>query len=372
MKYHGRLTALLAIAATSLSAAPFVALGDGAELFLTAKVSITSDDNIYLRHADKISDVVLDVAPGLDLVFGRQTATQGNVFFSENIVRYSDNDVQNTELANAGFNLKHDDGKMKIDAGASYVESAQNNLGTPGQIVPITTTGVRALTEIAYSEKTSFAAGVRWDKQDYTTAGYRDSRTFTVPLDVYVATSPKLQTSFGYRYRTTDISNETAVYTDSKDHFFNIGARGEFTGKLSGQIRVGYGTVSYDSGVDSSLLGIESGLTYAYSPKTTYQLNISNDFGTSALGEATKAANFYLSANNKIDEQWSWNAYASYRTTDYPSRNDDLLAGGVGVAYVYNSTVNFAAGYSYKKNNSDAAAYEFSNNVFNLSANIRY
>lgn len=365
---------LLAFAATTLTAAPFVALGDGAELFLTANVSVSADDNIYLKRTNAVNDVILDFAPGLDLVFGRKTATQGNVFFKEDIMRYSDNDIQNTSLASVGFNTRHEDGKTKIDVGASYVETAQNETSAPGQIVPKNTTNFRALSEFAFSEKTSVGAGVRWEKSDYATSvgSYRDNKIWTVPLDVYFATSPKLQTSIGYRYRSTTLSRQTVNAVDSKDHFINVGARGEFTPKLTGQLRVGFGKRSFDNGRDDTTFGVDSSFTYAFSPKTTYQFSVSNDFGTSALGETTKTTSLSISAVNKIDDQWSWNANLAYRNIDFPAHSDDFIAGGLGVSYVYSNSLNFAAGYNYKKNSSDSLLYEFKNNIFNLSANIRY
>lgn len=374
MKNHGRLLALLAFAATSLSAAPFVALGDSAELFLTANVSVSADDNIYLKRANAVDDVILTFAPGLDLVFGRQTATQGNVFFREDILRYSDNDDQNTNLISAGFNSLYEDGKTKLDFGASYIETAQNETSAPGQIVPKNSTSFRALSEVSFTEKTSLGTGVRWDRSDYSTtaASYRDTKTWTVPVDVYFATSPKLQTSIGYRYRMTDIARENASISDSKDHFFNVGARGEFTPKLTGQLRVGFGKRNFDRGNDETTFGVDSGFTYTYSPKTAYQFGVSNDFGTSALGETTKTASLSLSVINKIDDQWSWNANLVYRNIDFPSHSDDFYAGGLGVGYIYSNTVNFAAGYNYKKNTSNSQLFEFTNNIFNFSANVRY
>ena len=382
MKIHGRLLPLLALAATTLSAAPFVALGDSAELFLTATISVSADDNIFLKNGETHlgannatqDDVILDFAPGLDLVFGRKTATQGNVFFKENIMRYSDNDDQNTNLVSVGFNSRHEDGKTKVDIGASYVETAQNDSSAPGHIIPKSTTNFRALSEFAFSEKTSAGVGVRWEKSDYDTsaASYRDNKILTVPLDVYFATSPKLQTSVGYRYRATSLTRQTLNAVDSKDHFFNVGARGEFTPKLTGQLRVGFGKRNYDNGLDDTSFGVDSGFTYAFSPKTTYQFSISNDFGTSALGETTKTTSVSMNAINKIDDQWSWNANLVYRNIDFPGHSDDFIAGGLGVSYIFSNSLNFAAGYNYKKNGSNSLLYEFKNNIFNLSANIRY
>ncbi|MBX3737813.1 MAG: outer membrane beta-barrel protein [Candidatus Didemnitutus sp.] len=365
---------LLALSASSLTAAPFVALGDNAELFLTGSVVANFDDNIYLRNGSagrpEVNDTILTFTPGVDVVFGKNAATTGNFYFREDIVRYSDNDQQNTELLNVGFNSLYSNGKSKLDLGASYAESAQNDTGAPGDIVSRKTTAVRALSEFGVTEKTSFGAGVRWEKINYDAGpGYLDNRAWSVPLDAYFEYSPKLQWSAGYRYRSTELSG---AGIDRKDHFFNIGARGEFTPKLTGQLRVGYSLRKLDRGDDDSGFGVDSSFNYAYSPKTTYTLGVTNDFGTSALGESTKNFSINLGANNRIDEQWSWNANLVYRSTDYPAHSDDFWQGGVGVSYVYNNNVNFTASYTHRNNSSNASLFEFSNNVFSIGANLRY
>jgi len=374
MNTHGRLFALLALSASALTAAPFVALGDNAELFLTGSVVANFDDNIYLRNGTaarpEVNDTILTFTPGVDLVFGKNAATTGNLYFREDIVRYMDNDQQNTELSSIGFNSLYSNGKSKLDLGASYIESAQNDTSAPGDIVSRKSSSARALSEFGVSEKTSVAAGVRWDKINYDAGpGYSDSKAWTVPLDAYFEYSPKLQWSAGYRYRATDFSGAAS---DSKDHFFNIGARGEFTPKLTGQLRVGYGLRKLDRGGDDSDFGIDSNFNYAFSPKTTYTLGVTNDFGASALGESTKTFSVNLGANNRIDEQWSWNANVVYRSTDYPTHSDDFWQGGVGVAYVYNNNVNFLASYTFRNNSSNSSAFEFTNNVFSIGANLRY
>jgi len=374
MNTHGRLFALLALSASALTAAPFVALGDNAELFLTGSVVANFDDNIYLRNGTaarpEVNDTILTFTPGVDLVFGKNAATTGNLYFREDIVRYMDNDQQNAELTSVGLNSLYSNGKSKLDLGASYIESAQNDTSAPGDIVSRKSTSARALSEFGVSEKTSVAAGVRWDKINYDAGpGYIDSNAWTLPLDAYFEYSPKLQWSAGYRYRATDFSG---AVSDSKDHFFNIGARGEFTPKLTGQLRVGYGLRKLDNGRDDSDFGIDSNFNYAFSPKTTYTLGVTNDFGASALGESTKTLSVNLGANNRIDEQWSWNANVVYRSTDYPTHSDDFWQGGVGVAYVYNNNVNFSASYTFRNNSSNSSAFEFTNNVFSIGANLRY
>lgn len=369
-----RITALSLLLSLKAFAAPFVAVGDNAELFLTASVGVTRDDNIFLRNANEQSDTIVNVRPGLDFVFGRNAATSGNIYYRHDFVQYSDNSALDTDLAALGINTLYSNGKSKLDFGASYVESATNDNSVTGFIVERAATNVRALGEVGVTEKTSLGAGLKLERLDYVLGGsFRDSDVWEVPVDMYFEYSPKLQTSVGYRYRSTEIDRSTVAFPSSKDHFFNVGARGEFTPKLTGQVRVGYVQRKFDSGRgDKSDFGAQADLTYAVSPKTSLLLGLGSDYGSSATGDSVNTKSLSLSSTTRIDEQWSWNANVAYRDLEYPTRNDDFLQLGVGVAYTYSAFVNFAANVSHRTQSSTVVSSEFDNNVINLAANIRY
>jgi polysaccharide biosynthesis protein VpsM len=376
MLNHGRVAAvLMALPATTLSAAPFVALGNSAELFLTASAGVKFDDNIYLRNAGEIDDMIFTFTPGVEMVFGRNAATSGNVYYRHDILRYSDNSNQDTDLANIGFNSTYNNGKTKMDFGVSYSETATNETSVPGFIVPRNLTATRLIGELGVTEKTTFGAGVRYDKTDYRLSGaFQDSGITTIPLDVYFEYSPKLQVSVGYRYRDTNLSRNApaGVTVNSSDHFLNIGARGEFTPKLTGQIRVGYATRDLDMGKDENNFGLDANLTLAATIKTSVFFNLQNDFGTSGIGESTKATSVSVGASTRVDEQWALNANLAFRSVDYPTRVDDFFEVSGGVTYTYNAFFNVAGSISHRSNDSTTAVSEFSNTVLSLGANLRY
>ncbi len=138
MKTSIRLIALSLTVASIAKAAPFLAVGDGAELFLTGALGVRSDNNIYMG-ATKVSDVVFDVNPGVDLVFGNGSATKGHISLVANISRYSQNSGNNTELAAINFSSNYDDGKSKLAVTAGYSELNQNTVDT---LLVTTSTGV--------------------------------------------------------------------------------------------------------------------------------------------------------------------------------------------------------------------------------------
>jgi len=371
MKYTARIATLTALLCISSKAAPFMAVGDNAELFVTAAAAVQVDSNIYLDANNAKNDTVFSLTPGLDLVFGNGSATTGDVYYREEIRRYNTNTVQNTDLASVGFKGNYTNGVTKADFNGSYAELAQNDniVKATGDLVHRKLTDVGGHVEFGISEKTSLSIGSQYEKTDYAPVTYIDSSILTFPVNVYYQASPNLDWSVGYQYRNTDLSGAAI---SSKDNYFSLGARGEFTPKLTGEVRFGYTDRSYDIGSNQSLLGVNANLAYAYSEKTTYAFNFSNDFGSSAFGDSTKNTVFGLTANNRFSEQWYVMAGVTYNQIKYPSRTDKFVQGQAAVTYVYNNILNFSASLTLRNNSSDVSAAEFSENVFSIGANVRY
>ena len=126
MKNSFRLVFLSSALASGLSAAPFMAIGDGAELFLTGTLGIRSDDNVYLAKKAE-SDLIFEVVPGIGVSFGKNAQLKGNLSLAETFSNYSDNSKLNTQLFSGAFNSGFDDGKLKLDFNIGYSELNQNN-----------------------------------------------------------------------------------------------------------------------------------------------------------------------------------------------------------------------------------------------------
>jgi hypothetical protein len=238
-----------------------------------------------------------------------------------------------------------------------------------GSIVHREVVNVGGKVEFGISEKTSLAVGGSYEATDYDRATYSDSDIWTLPVDLYFKANPKMDWSAGYRYRNSELSGPGI---DSADHFLNVGMRGEFTPKLIGQVRVGATMRSFDAGGDDTIFGFDSSLSYLFSEKTTYRFNMSNDFGSSGVGDSTEIFTLGLNVNSKLSEEWSLSGGVNYRNYVYPDRTDDYIEALVGVTYTLNSIVNFGASYTYRNNSSDRATAEFVNNVFSIGANVRY
>jgi polysaccharide biosynthesis protein VpsM len=386
MKNSLRITLISVSLAAGSYAAPFMAIGDGAELFLTGTLGVRADDNIFLSSGTALnprlpvsatnpmnseeSDIIFDIAPGVDLTFGKGSQLKGSLTLVDLFTNYSDNSDLNTNLFSGDFVTRYDDGKLKLGFNAGYHELNQNTVDVraAGTLVRRDIFSVGGNGEVEISQITSVGGGVEFVHENYKRRGYTDSDTLTIPIDFYYKWTPKLDLSAGYRYRDTQVD----IGSDSTDHFFNVGARGEFSPKLTGKLAVGLNTRNLDRGGDESAFGADASFAYEISPKTTLQFGASKDFGTSPTGLQQKNTTINGMVTSKISEEWSVNAGLSWRAIDYGSRTDDYFEGQLGTTYIINANIRLVGAYVYRNYSSDLANAEFKNNVFSVAANFRY
>ncbi len=373
MKKSISILALSLAAATVALPAPFLAVGDGAELFLTGTLGVRSDDNVFLTNSGKVDDVIIDINPGIALTFGKGSLTEGNFSFTEKIARYSQNDGLDTELASLNFSTNYDDGKSKFTSQASYNELNQNTVDTTGNGNVLARRNVANLglnAELSASAKSKVGVGIKYNDTDYKRAGYNDLTVFEIPVNYYYAVTSKVDLSVGYRYRSTEVQ----AAPDSKGHSFRVGARGEFSPKTTGSVSVGVGNREFDGSTigDKDILDLDAKLNIALSAKSTLQLTASNDFGVSGSGQEQKNFAMGGTLNGKVSDQLSLRGGLNFRKIDYYTREDDFTEFTLGFDYIISKIVTVQGGYAYRNNDSALAGGDFKNSVFSLAAKFRY
>ncbi len=373
MKKITRLTVLSALLAGGAYAAPFMAVGDGAELFVTGKVGIRADDNIA-QSANEESDLIFDISPGVELTFGKNAQLKGTLTLVHEFTNYSDNSNLNTNLFNGRFSSNYDDGKLKLGFNASFAELNQNTstTATGGTVTGLTRRDAFSAGsegEIELTQLTKVSAGLTFAHENYKRTGYTDSDVLTVPLNVYYRWTEKTEFGFGYRYRDTQLDS---AGVDSQDHYFNVGARGTFTPKLSGKFSLGLNNRDLETGSDFNQLGFDSSLTYELTPKSNLQFGVSKDYGNSPQGQQQKNLSFNATLTSELSKEWSANAGVTYRAIDYYTRTDDFFEFSLGATYVINVNAKITGGYKFTNYSSVLSGSEFKNNVFSVAATLRY
>lgn len=367
-----RLAAIGFCFAAAAQAAPFMAIGDGAEVFLTGTLGIRSDDNILLGSGTAASpeeeDIIFDITPGAELTFGKDAQMSGALSVNVAISSYADNSRLNTELFSSNFRSSYDDGKLKMAFNAGFAELNQNTVDVRG-LTRRDVFNAGGNAEVEVSQITSVGVGLQFNREDYKPRGYTDSDSLTVPVDFFYKWTPKTDLSVGYRYRDYQVDT---LGSDSNDHFFNVGARGEFTPKLTGRFAVGVNQRRLDRGGDDTGLGLDASFTYEFSPKTSLRFGASNDFATSPQGQQQENFSINAGVDTKLSEEWSINAGLSFRATDYGTRTDDFIEARIGTSYIVNANLRIVGAYQHSSYSTVQANSDFKSNIFSVAANFRY
>ncbi len=378
-----RLALLSAIAATPAFAAPFLAIGDNAELFLTARSEARYEDNLTFasggRDTPTIQDTVFEFAPGLELTFGKSSLTKGSVGYYERFTAYTDHSDLNEVLANFFAKSTYEGSKLRLDLNLSFSEQFQNNrdlAGTGASLIRSDFYTAGGNAEVNLTQKSKVGVGLQYDSTQYvgTAVGLLDRETYVVPVNYYFAVQPKLDLSLGVQYRGTQVNIPNNDYMDV---YVNVGARGEFTPKLLGSFSVGFNSRSGEAAnSDSDGIGLKAALTYVYTQKTQFTLDASNDFGTGASGGRQEKASLSLGARSKIAEEFSAFTSLGLEQTSFQGsdRDDTFISARLGVSYTFNKYLSFDTSYTHF-NNASAGKQgnaDFEANIVSISANVRY
>jgi hypothetical protein len=312
--------------------------------------------------------------PGVDLHTTGGTS-QAGLNLSEQFVRYASHSELNSNLPSLAGNFAYDSGPSKLTLASSYQEMDQSNLQSRNisQTVSHNLTDASANGSFGLTAKTGLGLGASFERTTYPQVGlgYVDNDVWSLPIDLYYAVTPKVDLSLGYNFRDTSSANSGF---SSKDSFYNVGARGSFTPKLSGQIRVGVTQRRFNGGGSESQLGLGTTLTYLLTPKTSFDLTVSNDFNNSAFGSSQKVLSIGLNGQFALTQAWSVQSGVSYDATKYLGgfpRSDKFWVGNLGASYALTLRSALQLSYLYRKNSSNVPV-NFSDNVVSLSASIRF
>ena len=376
MKHLVRNLSILGCVGSSAFAAPFLAIGDNAELFVTADTNVAYNDNILLGASGaEREDTILTFTPGFDLQFGKDSQLKGSVIGTATLTGYADNDSLNNQLFGIASKAAYQSGGVSLNGVLSFQQFDQPTIDVlpSGKLVErdVTTAGINGEAEL--TQKVSLGSGFTYTKTDYTTPGYTDQEDYTVPVNAYYELTPKVDLSAGIRYTNTQL--DVAGANEFENFYYNVGARGAFPPKLSGAFSVGYNYRTANVGPDDGgSFGADASLAYAYTEKTQFTLALSRNFSNSSAGGASyENSQITLGASSAIRPDWLVNASITYRQLDYQvgNQSDDYYEGTVGATYVINAYLRTSLSYLYREQSSNIGS-EFKNNIVSLSLSARY
>ena len=366
---------------------PLIPLGDNASLTLSTDLGVRRDTNVFLSPTDKQGATILSVTPGVGLGFGQNSLFHGLFDYHESFNRYSGNVAPNVNLASASGDLGYNDGSFKVDANGQYQQLYQNNIGilsiTGTELIRSNVTNFGGSVETPLFSKMAAGLAVSDSRIEFVnTPGLYGNSALTAPFNLYYAITPKVDLSLGYTF--TELTPE-AMGAIAKGNYYNVGARGNFTSKLSGGVTVGYQTERVPGSPVTHDLGLTSDVTLAITSKTSATLKAAREFADSAQGQVIRNGSYSLSVKSDFSDQWQATLGATYRTLNYgpelysfensllnQKRIDEYWEGNFQISYIMTRWLSATAGYLIRDNRSTLPGVEFSDDVFSLDIRFQY
>lgn len=350
-----------------------IVFGENSALRFGADFSARYDDNIFLTQNDEVDDEIISFSPTAVFTFGQSSLVQGSLILREDFMRY----VRRHDNVNLGTfqgQAAYAGGKLTFNASTYYRQLYQNDQSTVvsgrREIIRRDEIGGTAKAEFSMTPKTNAGAGVDYSRVDYRTQGLTDNQSIGIPISLFYAVAPKLDLSLGYTHGTAKVDLPNG---ESVDRYYNVGARGTFTPKLTGNFSVGYRTRKPDVGMKDTMWGFDGEFSYEVTPKTGAALSISRDFSNGPLGESVKNTGLNLRLSTTFDPQWQGGLSIAYRGINYGGRrDDDFFEGSLTASYLYSSWLSMTAGYSHRANRSTVDAAEYSDNVLSAGVNLMF
>lgn len=350
-----------------------IKLSPDASLFVTADASLAYNSNVLLSNTGEKSDEVYDITPGLLAVWGQGSDMKGQLSVAEDFNGYFSNTGLNADLFRGDFQSKYDDGATKVDAAGFFhqVDQATRDVRGGNSLVHRDVSNAVLSGESAIDAKNSVKLGFSYDDTQYKTSAYTDWQQDQVFADYYFKVEPKLDLSAGLTYKDNQLGSGGL---NSTEYYYNVGARGELAPKLTGEFSVGYNTIELSHRSTRSGLGLESKFTYSVDEKTNIFFGANNDNGYGGDGNAYKNFGINGGFETAVSDQIKLGATLSYARYGYTTelRTDEFYQGQVNATYIVSKLISLTAAYAYAENSSTASGGSFTDNIFTISAKIRY
>jgi len=373
---------------------PLLKLTDdgSASIFFVADASAQFSDNIFYR-ADKTSDGIYTLAPGLNLVAGGEGNSKFNLVVKEALTAYWNNTQLNNQRTLVDATYKYDAGqafKAELSAGYHQYVQPSNQTAVAGDIVKNDAYNAGVNAEYRVTEKSTVTVGGTYNGIRYTNYQglFNDQDAFGIPVSWLYSVTDKLDLGFMYSYGYTDLyKNDTqsgAGFHDGNQqtHFGGLRARGSITEKLKLEANAGIGYSELKSVFvgapteDNTTFNFNLTSTYAVTEKLTASLSGGRNFSVGAQGQQITSTNGLLGLDYAISEQWSAGANTGYTNQQFAGAGagtDRIFNAGANVTFKPNKYWNLSLAYTYLNDDTTRpGADDFDNNVVTLSASFRY
>jgi hypothetical protein len=410
------LIAASALAATALvqganwiPTSPLIQVGNDCDIYFDSAASLEVTDNLY-SSTTKTSATSWMVTPGFTLEYGKDSALSATLSAKRTYVNFTDkalSGLQDNRDALVGSLRFADGGPLALTLDSSYRVTARNDdlqMQGLGGIL-----GATLFRQANYShafhadykltEKFSLGLGYANTYNHYlnpTTTGTAGSyvyntntltelNTKSIPLSFDYQAFEKLSFGLALQHDLTDYSaapyysqagtpRPALQYQQLVKDFAGFTAKGQLTesGKLNGNIRVGYSQYHYDSAANQSDLSYSVNLSHTLTERLSHSLTLSRDVSASSTDSQMATKNYTYGVAYMASEDLSLNLSATKSDVHASTSQVNTYAYTLGADYKYSKHLSFQANYSLNDSTSSVASSNYTSNTFTLSAAFRY
>ena len=391
-----------------IPSSPLVQIGNDCDIYFDAAASLEVTDNLY-SGSTKTSATSWMVTPGFLLEYGKDSALSATISVKRTFVNFTDktlSDLEDSRDALAVGIRFADGGPLSLSVDSSYRVTARNDdLQMQGLGGILGATLVRQASyahsfraDYKLTEKLSVGLGYSNSYNQYldptqtgtaptvfNTNTLTELNTKSMPLSFDYQAFEKLSFGLALQHDVTDYS--AAPYFNSAGtprpalahkqlvkNFAGLTLKGQLTesGKLNGNVRVGYSQYHFDSAANDSDLSYSVNLSHQLTERFSQSLTLSRDVTASSTNSQMASKNYTYGIGYNASEDLNLNLSATKSDVFASTSQVDTYVYTLGADYKYSKHLTFQASYSLNDSTATAAASTYTSNAFTLSAAFRY
>jgi hypothetical protein len=392
-----------------IPSSPLVQIGNDCDVYFDASASLEVTDNLY-SSSTKTSATSWMVTPGFFLEYGKDSALSATVSAKRTFVNFTDKALSRLEDSRDALSLGvrfADGGPLSLSLDSSYRLTARNDdLQMQGLGGVLGATLVRQASyahsfraDYKLTEKLTVGLGysnsysqyldpvivVSGGNSNYNTNTLTELNTKSMPLSFDYQAFEKLSFGLALQHDVTDYS--AAPYYSSNaptrpalsskqlvKNFAGLTAKGQLTesGKLNGNVRVGYSQFHYDNAANDSDLSYAVSLSHSLTERLSHSLTLSRDVTASSTNSQMASKNYTYGVAYNATEDLNINLSVTKSDVHASTSQVDTYVYTMGADYKYSKHLTFQASYSMSDATASVATSTYTSNAFTLSAAFRY
>ena len=341
------------------------------------------------------SDLLWYLSPGMEIQFGTNPENSLNLGYFHDTILYANNEDFNSGQNRLEFNGRFQQGRFTVIGSdrIGWLDTILGGTTSTAQRVPVRrlawTDNYR--TTYDYSLKTDFYTVFNHDLLDYLQSiNLYDQATLRGTVGATYKTSERIGIFTELQGGHTDVTAnlpppQQAPGEDSWVYGGFVGARGTFTPRITGSVKIGYETRQFTgirTGGNGGGVAAGVGVTYSPTDRLLVSLNYDRSVGVSAQfsGQSYVSSVFGIGATQQLGTKGVWSVVGraglsfynysgliglGFGVVETPlgpvrvlfptdlGRNDQTYSGSLGVVYQPRPWLSSSLTYAFEKYNAD-------------------